>query len=70
MSAKRIITVIGATGNQGGAIVNTFLKDPKLNSTWAVRAVTRDVSKESAKKLASQGAEVVAVRFCRFPLEA
>ncbi|KAI8626728.1 NmrA-like family protein [Xylariaceae sp. FL1651] len=60
MAAKRIITVFGATGNQGGAIVKQFLNDPKLNAAWAVRAVTRDVSKDSAKKLASQGAEVVA----------
>ncbi|KAI3319678.1 NmrA-like family protein [Xylariaceae sp. AK1471] len=60
MAAKRIITVFGATGNQGGAIVKQFLEDPKLNNAWAVRAVTRDVSKDSAKKLASQGAEVVA----------
>ncbi|KAI0506944.1 NMRAL1 protein [Xylaria bambusicola] len=60
MSAKRIITVFGATGKQGGAIVKTFLNDPELNSTWTVRAVTRDVSKDSAKTLASQGAEVVA----------
>ncbi|KAI1147402.1 NmrA-like family-domain-containing protein [Nemania diffusa] len=59
MSAKRIITVFGATGKQGGAVVKHFLNDPKLSSAWAVRGVTRDVSKESAKKLASQGAEVV-----------
>ncbi|KAI1171798.1 NMRAL1 protein [Nemania sp. FL0916] len=60
MSAKKIITVFGATGNQGGAVVKQFLEDPKLNTTWTVRGVTRDVSKDSAKKLASQGAEVVA----------
>lgn len=61
MASKRIITVFGATGKQGGAVVQTFLNDPELNSTWTVRAVTRDVSKDSAKALASQGAEVVAV---------
>ncbi|KAI1115749.1 NMRAL1 protein [Nemania sp. NC0429] len=60
MAAKRIITVFGATGNQGGAVVKQFLSDPKLSSTWTVRGVTRDVSKDSAKSLASQGAEVVA----------
>ncbi|KAI1751904.1 NMRAL1 protein [Xylaria castorea] len=60
MSAKKIITVFGATGNQGGAVVKDFLNDPELNKIWAVRGVTRDVSKDSAKKLASQGAEVVA----------
>ncbi|KAJ8125414.1 hypothetical protein O1611_g8225 [Lasiodiplodia mahajangana] len=60
MSAKKIITVFGATGNQGGSVVKHFLNDPQLKSTWAVRGITRDVSKESAKKLISQGAEVVA----------
>ncbi|KAI0389458.1 NmrA-like family protein [Xylariaceae sp. FL0594] len=60
MSDKKIITVIGATGHQGGAVAGTFLDDAKLKSSWAVRAVTRDVSKESAKKLAARGAEVVA----------
>ncbi|KAI0448912.1 NMRAL1 protein [Xylaria acuta] len=60
MSAKKIITVFGATGNQGGAIVKQFLNDSQLNKIWAVRGVTRDVSKDSAKKLASEGAEVVA----------
>ncbi|KAI0443257.1 NMRAL1 protein [Xylaria telfairii] len=60
MSAKKIITIFGATGKQGGAIVKQFLSDPQLNKSWSVRGVTRDVSKDSAKKLASQGAEVVA----------
>ncbi|KAJ2997917.1 hypothetical protein NUW58_g495 [Xylaria curta] len=60
MSVKKIITVFGATGNQGGAVVKQFLNDPQLNNTWAVRGITRNVSKDSAKKLASQGVEVVA----------
>ncbi|KAM0275015.1 hypothetical protein ACHAQH_007664 [Verticillium albo-atrum] len=59
MSGKKIITVFGATGQQGGSIVSTFLNDPKLSSEWSVRAVTRDITKESAKKLTAQGAEVV-----------
>ena len=61
MSGKKIITVFGATGLQGGGVVTTFLSDPKLNKTWAVRGVTRDTSKDSAKKLAERGVEVVAV---------
>ncbi|CAJ2500339.1 Uu.00g031920.m01.CDS01 [Anthostomella pinea] len=60
MSAKKIITVFGATGAQGGAVVSTFLSDPKLKNDWAVRGVTRDASKDSAKKLAEKGVEVVA----------
>ncbi|KAI0126513.1 NmrA-like family protein [Xylariales sp. AK1849] len=59
MSGKKIITVFGATGNQGGAVVKTFLDDPKLKNDWAVRGVTRDVSKDSSKKLADKGVDVV-----------
>ncbi|KAK9364841.1 NmrA-like family-domain-containing protein, partial [Lipomyces kononenkoae] len=59
MAANKIITVFGATGAQGGAVAQIFLQDPKLQSEWTVRAVTRDTTKESAKKLASQGAEVI-----------
>lgn len=59
--AKKIITVFGATGNQGGSVVTSFLQDPKLKDDWTVRAVTRDTTKPAAQKLAAQGAEVVSV---------
>ncbi|KAH8649765.1 NMRAL1 protein [Ilyonectria robusta] len=59
MAGKKIIAVFGATGQQGGSVVDIFLNDPKLKNEWSVRAVTRDITKESAKKLAAQGAEVV-----------
>lgn len=61
-ASKRIITVFGATGAQGGAVASTFLHDAKLKAGWTVRAVTRDVTKPSATKLRDQGAEVIAVR--------
>lgn len=61
MASKKIITVFGATGKQGGSIVRTFLNDPKLKNTWAVRGVSRSVEGEGAKKLTAQGVEVVAV---------
>lgn len=61
MAGKKIIAVIGATGAQGGAVVDVFLNDPLLNQEWTVRAVTRDPSKDKAKKLKEQGADVVAV---------
>ncbi|KAI1819165.1 NmrA-like family protein [Xylaria intraflava] len=60
MAGKRIIVVFGATGKQGGAIVNQFVNDPKLKDSWTVRGVTRDVNKDSSKRLASKGVEVVA----------
>lgn len=63
--AKKIITVFGATGNQGASVVNTFLGDSKVNSDWSVRGVTRDVSSDRAKALATKGVEVVAVSCLR-----
>ncbi|KAH8745547.1 hypothetical protein F5883DRAFT_721830 [Diaporthe sp. PMI_573] len=60
MADKKIIAIIGATGAQGGAVADVFLNDPLLNHEWTVRAVTRDPSKDRAKKLKEQGAEVIA----------
>lgn len=65
MAGKKIITVFGATGQQGGSVVDIFLNDEKLKNEWSVRAVTRDISKESAKRLAAKGAETVQVRRLR-----
>lgn len=56
--SKKIITVFGATGAQGGSLARAILNDP--NSEFAVRAVTRDVNSDKAKELAAMGAEVVA----------
>ncbi|CAG9998523.1 unnamed protein product [Clonostachys byssicola] len=52
--------VFGATGAQGGSVVDTFLKEAKLSSEWTVRAVTRDVTSNRAQALTSQGVQVVA----------
>ena len=57
MSHKKIITVFGATGAQGGGLARAILNDN--NSEFTVRAVTRDASSDKAKALASLGAEVV-----------
>jgi uncharacterized protein YbjT (DUF2867 family) len=58
MPSKKIITVFGATGAQGGGLARAILNDP--NSEFAVRAVTRDPNSDKAKELAGLGAEVVA----------
>ncbi|KLU81320.1 hypothetical protein MAPG_00411 [Magnaporthiopsis poae ATCC 64411] len=60
MAGKKIITVFGATGKQGGSIVNMFVSDARLKEEWAVRGITRDVSKPAAQALAAKGVEVVA----------
>ncbi|MGD0126591.1 MAG: NmrA/HSCARG family protein [Terriglobia bacterium] len=58
MANKKTIAVVGATGAQGGGLVRAILNDPQ--GGFAVRAVTRDVNSDKAKKLAQLGAEVVA----------
>ncbi|NHC15027.1 NmrA/HSCARG family protein [Motilibacter deserti] len=55
MPATQLITVIGATGTQGGAVARALLAD----GTFAVRAVTRDATSAKAQALTGLGAEVV-----------
>jgi uncharacterized protein YbjT (DUF2867 family) len=57
MSQKKIITIFGATGAQGGGLARAILSDK--NSEFAVRAVTRDLQSDKAKELAAMGAELV-----------
>ena len=57
MSEKKIITIFGATGAQGGGLAKTILADK--DSEFSVRAVTRNPSSDKAKALADLGAEVV-----------
>lgn len=54
---KKIITIFGATGAQGGGLARAILNDP--GSEFAVRAVTRDRESPKAAELAAKGAEVV-----------
>ena len=42
MSTKKIITIFGATGAQGGGLARSILAD--RDGPFAVRAVTRDVN--------------------------
>jgi uncharacterized protein YbjT (DUF2867 family) len=48
------ILVFGATGRQGGSVVEHLLR-----KGWSVRAVTRNPSSEAAQSLRNKGAEVV-----------
>ncbi|OBT48566.1 hypothetical protein VE00_01369 [Pseudogymnoascus sp. WSF 3629] len=52
---SNLIVVIGATGGQGGGVVDIFLKEPG----WKVRGTTRNTSSEKAKALAAKGVEMV-----------
>jgi uncharacterized protein YbjT (DUF2867 family) len=57
MADDKVIAVVGATGAQGGGVARAILADP--GGGFSVRALTRDPSKDAARALADQGAEVV-----------
>ena len=49
--AQKTIAVLGATGVQGGSVVQALLKD----KSWKIRGITRDTSKDAAEALEKQG---------------
>ncbi|KAF4455931.1 nitrogen metabolic regulation nmr [Fusarium albosuccineum] len=52
---SKLVSVIGATGIQGGSVVRALLDD----NTYSVRAITRNKTSTAAQKLAENGAEVI-----------
>src|SRR5262249_21758121 len=51
---KPIILVIGATGNQGKAVVHHLLK----SNRWTLRGLTRKKSSEKAQSIIAKGVEL------------
>ncbi|KAF8850429.1 NAD(P)-binding protein [Acephala macrosclerotiorum] len=47
----KILAIFGATGVQGGSLINYVLNDPELSQKYKIRAITRDVNSEKAKQL-------------------
>ena len=60
MADKKILVVFGATGNQGGSVVDSILSDPKTSNEFKIRGITRDPSKPNAQALTTRGVECVA----------
>lgn len=56
---SKILTVFGATGVQGGSVINAVLASPILSKTFKLRGITRDPSKPSGQALAAKGVELV-----------
>ncbi|EWY84449.1 hypothetical protein FOYG_11903 [Fusarium oxysporum NRRL 32931] len=56
---SKILTVFGATGNQGGSIIRAVLADVVLSKDYKIRGITRDASKPAAKALVEEGVDVV-----------
>lgn len=59
LKGLKIIAVTGATGSQGGGVVNMM----KKVQGWKVRALTRSPESEAGRKLAAEGIEVVRADF-------
>lgn len=57
-SSAPLVAVVGATGTQGGSVVNALAKSDK---PYRVRAFTRDAKKPAAQNLVKLGVEVVVV---------
>src|SRR3954468_15270881 len=53
--AKQVITVLGGTGLQGGAVVSALLD----RGDFAVRVATRSAGSDAARALAARGVEIV-----------
>jgi uncharacterized protein YbjT (DUF2867 family) len=56
---SKLLVVFGATGQQGGSVVEHVVNDPELSKQYKVRAVTRDPSKPAGQALKAKGVEVV-----------
>lgn len=57
----KLLTVFGATGQQGGALIDYVLETPQLSSAFRLRAVTRDATKPASVSLKEKGVEIVEV---------
>jgi len=55
-SKKPLVVVVGATGSQGGSVIEHLLKTKK----YSLRGITRKVDGDASKKLISQGVEMAA----------
>ena len=57
---SKLLVVFGATGQQGGSVIDYVLNDSELSKEYSLRAITRDISKPAAQELQRRGVQVVA----------
>lgn len=51
----KLITVFGVTGNQGGSVARSLLKNPQFR----IRGITRNSESDSSNALIARGVEMV-----------
>jgi uncharacterized protein YbjT (DUF2867 family) len=59
MASKPVLAVFGATGHQGGSVINHVLTTPSLFQKFSLRAITRDLTSSAALSLSSRGISLV-----------
>jgi uncharacterized protein YbjT (DUF2867 family) len=59
MASKKLLTILGATGNQGGSVIDVVLANPEFQQKYRLRGVTRNASSASAQELTKKGVEMV-----------
>ncbi|KAM0327462.1 hypothetical protein ACHAQA_005750 [Verticillium albo-atrum] len=60
---SKLLTVFGATGNQGSSVIKAVLANSVLTKEFSIRGITRDVSKPAAQELISKGVDVKTANF-------
>jgi uncharacterized protein YbjT (DUF2867 family) len=56
---SKLLTVFGATGQQGGSLIAYVLNHPTLSKLYHLRGITRDVSKKASLGLKNLGVEII-----------
>ncbi|KAJ5618375.1 NmrA family transcriptional regulator [Penicillium herquei] len=56
---SKLLVVFGATGQQGGSVIDYVLNDPDLSKEYSLRGITRSASSDTAKDLQKRGVEIV-----------
>lgn len=51
---KKVLLVTGATGKQGGAVIDNLLQTPQTANDFTILGVTRNKESPGAKKLAAK----------------
>ncbi len=57
MSDVKLVTVFGATGLQGGSVVQSLLSNKRHD--FSLRGITRDTSSEASSQLTKKGVDMV-----------
>lgn len=59
MASKKLLTIFGSTGNQGGSVIDAVLARPRLQEKYSLRGITRDPASSKSKALSEKGVEMV-----------